>query len=130
MGLPPPVSVFHLVLTRSRLDLPSSTLAQPLVLPSPSSPLVPSSLDLLPSRRSSRTTAPTPTLTLPRTEERPCRSNGYPCPYGPREACQQPIHHQLSSWCPCCLQLSTSIVMVRNLNAHIVCTKSTYVKNI
>merc|ERR1711991_1072584 len=46
--LPPPVSVFHLVLTRSRLDLPSSTLAQPLVLLSPSSPLVPSSLDLLP----------------------------------------------------------------------------------
>merc|ERR1711916_223787 len=45
------VSVFLLDQTKSRLVLPSLTLAQPLVLPSPSLPLALSSLDLLPSRR-------------------------------------------------------------------------------
>merc|ERR1711991_1173524 len=50
-SLPLLVSVFLLDQTKSRLVLPSSTLAQPLVLPSPSLPLALSSLDLLPSRR-------------------------------------------------------------------------------
>merc|ERR1711916_169383 len=36
--------------------------------------------------------------------------DGYPCPHGPREARQQPLHHQRSSWRPCSLQLSLLIL--------------------